>query len=169
MFRYMNVITYSIFQQRRRCRVCIWSRRGCSSSRAGTRRPRSSSLRSMTRTRPSRCTSGSRTMRIWSGLSRVSVCVCVWTVIGKTYRVSTIKVHTLNVNKVWWLWERRTLDMLLERTKNMCFFIKSFGRQLHNLCLIILKIPILTTWITGSKKSVNKLWLRIKKEITTFL
>jgi hypothetical protein len=53
------------------------------------------------------------------------------------YRLYTIKLHTLNVNKIWWLKAGRTSDILLGRTKNRYFFTKSFERQLHNLCLII--------------------------------
>jgi len=60
--------------------------------------------------------------------------------------------------------KREELETLLEKIKNKYSLTKSFGRQLYNLCLIILKIPILTTWITGSNKSVNKLWLWIKKK-----
>ncbi len=73
-------------------------------------------------------------------------------IVSIIFRVSTIKLHTLNVNKIWWPLERRNFDISVEWTKNKYFFTKSFGRQWHNLCLIILKIPILTTWITGSKK-----------------
>jgi len=44
-----------------------------------------------------------------------------------TYFILKYRVSTMNVNKIWWLWERRTLDVLLERTKNKFFFSKSFG------------------------------------------
>ena len=43
------------------------------------------------------------------------------------------------------VYEKSPLDISLERTNNRYFFTKSLRRQLHNLCLIILKIHILTT------------------------
>ena len=76
------------------------------------------------------------------------------------YRVYAKKLHTLNVNKIWILKDRRTIDILLDKTKNRFFSTKSFGGDriiYSSLSYLFLRLEL---W-TVSKK---QMWINFQKK-----